>query len=250
VSPTARSSLEAHRSFLGASSLEVLAVFALAASRGCASEMHGFHLRSVAVSLPGARNPRQPACCRRPVWGSTGQVHEDRYGAERMKAWGITIRSLHWLLVAAFFAPFLIDDDGLVLHEGFGYVAMGLVLLRVVYGILGPEEAALRSLVFPPTEIARYLIGLVRLRVKKYPLHTPAGGLMVMVLLPAILLTGASGAALELGGEAFEGLHGAAAGFTVFLVAVHALGTTVSALAHRQVPFLSMITGERRDLPR
>lgn len=165
--------------------------------------------------------------------------------------WGLPIRVIHWALVAAFFLPFIVGEDAIAVHEGLGYVAAILIVGRIVYGILGSEDARLRHLVFPPADVVRYLIDLARFRPKKYRFHTPAGGAMVILLFLLIAATVVSGAGLELGsGDAWEEAHEGLANLTVLLVVLHIAGTTATALAQRELPVLPIVGGRRHYLLR
>src|SRR5660397_214681 len=181
----------------------------------------------------------------------TEDISEERNEVTQSKVWGLPIRVVHWAIVVAFFLPFVMEDDALLMHEGFGYAAGALVIVRILYGIAGPEEAKLRHLMFAPTEALRYLLDLVRLRPKKYRLHTPAGGVMVIVLFLMVVATAGSGAGVAFGsGDVWEEAHEGLANLTVLLIMLHIAGTTATSLVQREVPFLPIIDGGRRPLRR
>src|SRR5665811_1617209 len=181
----------------------------------------------------------------------TEDISEERNEVTQSKVWGLPIRVVHWAIVVAFFLPFVMEDDALLMHEGFGYAAGALVVVRILYGIAGPEEARLRHLMFAPTEALRYLLDLVRLRPEKYRLHTPAGGVMVIVLFLMVVATAGSGAGVAFGsGDVWEEAHEGLANLTVLLIMLHIAGTTATSLVQREVPFLPIIDGGRRPLRR
>ena len=57
---------------------------------------------------------------------------------ERVMVWDPLVRLFHWSLVLAFGANALVIDDDSTLHEWVGYLVMGLVLLRILWGFIGP----------------------------------------------------------------------------------------------------------------
>jgi cytochrome b len=70
---------------------------------------------------------------------------------------------------------------------------MALLLLRLIWGVVGPREARFAS--FPPNPMAalRHLGGLLRGTAPQYPSHNPAGALMAYALwacLAVLMLTG------------------------------------------------------------
>ena len=69
-----------------------------------------------------------------------------------------------------------------------------LIVLRIVWGFIGPEHARFSSFIFPPGTVLRYLWDLLLGRAKRYLGHSPGGGAMVLVLLIG-LLGGRSGPA-------------------------------------------------------
>ncbi|MDA0369205.1 MAG: cytochrome b/b6 domain-containing protein [Proteobacteria bacterium] len=119
---------------------------------------------------------------------------------ERVKVWDRFVRLAHWALVAAFTVAFLTEDDAMSLHAWAGYVVGGIVVLRVVWGFIGPEHARFSDFLYRPGVVIGYLLALVRLRGRRYLGHSPAGGVMIIVLLAA--LAGTTGTGIWLYGAA------------------------------------------------
>jgi len=79
------------------------------------------------------------------------------------------------------------------LHVWTGYVLGALVVLRILWGFIGPEHARFGDFMFLPPVILGYLLDLARLRSKRYLGHSPAGAAMFFVPLrgmPAVVGTG------------------------------------------------------------
>lgn len=113
-----------------------------------------------------------------------------------VRVWDPLVRVSHWLVAAAFFVCYLTEDDLLSVHVWAGYLIGGLVVVRVVWGFVGPRHARFADFVYPPRTVVPYLIDLVRWRARRYLGHSPAGGAMSVALLVALVLTVVSGIAL------------------------------------------------------
>lgn len=190
-----------------------------------------------------------------------------------IKVWDPLVRVFHWLLVAGFFTAYLTEgeDETLTLHTWAGYTVAGLILVRLVWGLVGTRHARFSDFVKRPAVIKEYLLGVLRLHPRRYLGHNPAGGLMIVFLLISLLGTVFFGMGLYavedqagplagwLGGlgetqggsweDVFEGLHEFFANFTLFLVVVHVAGVLVESLLHRENLVRAMFTGRKRAEP-
>jgi cytochrome b len=207
--------------------------------------------------------------------------------ARGVAVWDPVVRYGHWLLFAAFAAAYLSAEEESTgpdaLHVWGGYVAGIIVVLRLLWGFIGPQRARFTDFIYGPVTVSRYLIDLVRGRARRYLGHSPAGGAMVVLLLlslAATVLTGlmaygeqgkgplAEGGAVvvaayadadEVGrrgienrrnrseGESVLGeVHGTLANITLALVILHVLGVGWASLVHRENLVLAMITGRKR----
>lgn len=91
-------------------------------------------------------------------------------------------------MVAAFFVAYFTKDELLGVHTWAGYAVAAYVIVRVIWGFVGPQHARFRDFAYGPVKAFRYLIDTVRAKAPRYIGHSPAGAMMVFALL--FMLTG------------------------------------------------------------
>ncbi len=198
--------------------------------------------------------------------------------------WDPVVRLGHWALVAAFAVAYLsAEEEGGTpgaLHVWGGYVVGAIVVLRVLWGLVGPQYARFSDFVCGPIAALRYLVDLFAGRARRCLGHSPAGGAMVIALLVCLagtVATGivaygergkgplaAEGAVITAiaraeenegagkaegaeGGKSIVGeLHGALANITLALVVLHVLGVGRASYAHRENLVAAMVSGKKR----
>jgi cytochrome b len=177
-----------------------------------------------------------------------GAAHEVRTVAT-VRIWDRFVRVFHWTLVGAFFvAWFSTESIGLV-HKTAGYLAIALVIARIVWGFVGSRHARFASFVPSPRVLLGYVRALVRGREPRCAGHNPLGALMILLLMAAVLTIGISGWMLTLdafwGNETVETMHTWAVDATLLAVVLHATANVAASLRHRENLIASMITGRK-----
>jgi cytochrome b len=188
-----------------------------------------------------------------------------------VQVWDPVIRATHWLLAAAVLVDWLTDEPRWM-HVWLGYLAGALVILRIVWGFVGPDTAQFATFVTGPRAVFDYLAGLVRFSSKRYLGHSPAGGAMIVALLimiTATAVTGMANLAADQGTGPLSGViakverpprvpgqrrpqlvmkqvHETVANITLVLVVLHVLGVGLASFAHRENLVRAMITGQKR----
>lgn len=192
--------------------------------------------------------------------------------------WDPVVRISHWGLAVIVVTNAALTEGGSAWHLWLGWVGMALLLLRLVWGAVGPAEA--RFSAFPPNPRAAlvHLGGLIKGRVPDYPSHNPAGALMAyafwatlaVVIATGLVMTGGQtpmqaaedDAAVASGdwsvlvdedddgdetrfGEASEEVHEVAANFLLILAALHIAGVAVESRAMRRNLVMPMLTGAK-----
>jgi cytochrome b len=112
---------------------------------------------------------------------------------QALPSWDPLLRLAHWGIAVVVIANYAFTKEGGSVHIALGWAGMALLLLRLIWGFVGPREARFAS--FPPNPMAalRHLGGLLRGKAPPYPSHNPAGALMAYALwacLAVLMLTG------------------------------------------------------------
>jgi cytochrome b len=166
-----------------------------------------------------------------------------------IRVWDPFVRLFHWSLVASV-TICLVLEAGDSLHRMAGYVAGGLVLFRLGWGVVGSRHARFSNFVTGPGAILRYLRSLLTGRPEAHHGHNPAGGAMIVVLLATLALSAGSGALLATdtfwGSDWLEEAHESISEFLYILIPLHLLGVAVSSVLHKENLVRAMITGDKK----
>ncbi|GAB4520752.1 MAG: cytochrome b/b6 domain-containing protein [Roseibium sp.] len=197
--------------------------------------------------------------------------------------WDPIVRISHWTLAAAVIANGLLTKPGGTVHIWIGWVALGLLVLRFLWGLFGPAEARFSSFLPDPRAAVSHLFDLVRGKPREYPSHNPAASIMVYALWACLVAVTATGlvmtgakspitiaeekAAVAAGdwsvlvnkedhddededgvfGEVAEEIHEVAANLLLVLALLHVAGVAVESRVLKRNLVRPMIYGQARD---
>lgn len=113
--------------------------------------------------------------------------------SDHIKVWDILVRTFHWALVFFFTFSYLTGGEETPLHMYSGYIIIGLLLVRILWGLAGSRHARFSDFIYSPAKVIGYLKGLFNGKASRYLGHNPAGGWMVIALMLSILSTTGSG---------------------------------------------------------
>lgn len=176
--------------------------------------------------------------------------------------WDFPTRLFHWTLASSFAVAWLTaeSDPWLAVHVFCGYLMLGLVGFRAVWGFVGSHFSRFASFGFSPKGALTYLKEVLAGRAARFVGHNPTGSLVIYLLLALIVVIGATGI-LTLGaeeqhglaagwftfaqGSLFKPIHEIAAMVMLLLVGVHITGVVVESVLHRENLARSMVNGHK-----
>lgn len=183
-----------------------------------------------------------------------------------VKIWDLPTRIFHWVLVLLF--VFLIysgswDDSLMKWHFYSGYLLSGLILFRILWGVVGTFYARFGSFVVSPIKGLSYLKSVYQKKPEHFYGHNPAGGIMVVMLIMFLMLQVASGLVTsddvlwegpfyasvsdELASFGAE-IHHTVQIILQCLIGFHILGVLAHSVLFKEKLVASMITGTKPDL--
>lgn len=173
-------------------------------------------------------------------------------GRADLYVWDPLVRAGHWLLVVSVAAAWFTRHGGGVWHEITGYASLGIVGVRLLWGVYGTRYARFGEFVRGPRTTLRYVRRMMRASEPRHIGHNPLGGWMVIALVVTVMLVGLSGwlyTTDRFWGIAWVGnLHEWLTDLLLVLVALHVGGVLYASWRHRDNLVAAMIHGRKRDL--
>ncbi|SCK15788.1 cytochrome b/b6 domain-containing protein [Vogesella sp. LIG4] len=172
---------------------------------------------------------------------------QEQLAINRAKVWDPFVRVFHWSLVSCVTLNLFILEEGKQAHRWSGYIAVGLVLARLLWGFIGSEHARFASFFPTPSRLKNHLGAIRRGQHPQVVGHNPLGALMMFALMGLILSLGVTGYLLRTDAyfedEMLQDIHGAIANTLMALVGLHALAAIVMSRIERVNLVRAMITG-------
>lgn len=179
-----------------------------------------------------------------------GAVASAPVSRRSVRVWDPLVRLVHWGVAGSVLLNATVIDKESTTHEMIGYVAVGLVAARLLWGLIGTRHA--RFSAFPPNPVAalRHISGLIRGRHTVHLSHNPADALMVYNLWVTLIGMGVTG--YMMGTRAYFGigwveeLHEALFTWLMISVGLHLAGVVFDSLTTRVNLVRAMLDGRKR----
>lgn len=120
---------------------------------------------------------------------------QTEYAEERV--WDLPTRIFHWALVVSVATGWALGEfrsfSTINYHFYLGYTTAGLIVFRLIWGLVGPRSARLSALFPGPAEIIRYLTNLKNREPSALAGHSPLGSLAVLAILASLIVQVSTG---------------------------------------------------------
>lgn len=177
-------------------------------------------------------------------------VGSGRQSAHSLMVWDPLVRLIHWSLALTILLNGVFVDEESSLHGWIGYAAVCLVVVRLVWGFIGPRHA--RFSAFPPNPVSAYkqLTALFKDDRTVHWSHNPLGALMVYNIWLTVLFLGATGHMMGtiqfFGVEWVEEAHEIAFVWLLVSIMLHVIGVIFDTWRTGVHLIRSMIDGRKR----
>ena len=167
---------------------------------------------------------------------------------QSVKVWDPLIRILHWGTAVLFVLDMLVFGEGET-HDTIGYVLFAFVLIRVIWGFVGPENS--RFSTFWPSRAAlkAHIEGLRSGEPEQYVTLNPLGAIMAVNLLVTLVLISITGIMMEPFAfgtlDSIEGVHVVLADYAFICVVLHIIGAVIQSRRSKSKLVKAMITGRK-----
>lgn len=164
-------------------------------------------------------------------------------------------RLFHWLFSGLFLLSFIIsksvDDESLAFsyHMLSGLMLAGLVIWRIIWGLIGSKHARFSGFNLNPLQLKDYFLGILTGSKKRWPGHNPASSWSAITMFALTLGLAMTGYLMSSGNkEVFEDVHEFLANTFVVVAILHVAGVILHSIRHRDGIALSMIDGKKEIL--
>jgi cytochrome b len=161
--------------------------------------------------------------------------------------WDRFVRVFHWSLVSCVVFNYFVLNDGKTTHQVVGYMAVSLVVARIVWGFVGSRHARFADFFPTPRRLVRHVRAAASGNHLEVVGHNPLGALMMLALMATVLALGTTGWMQTLdaywGEEWLQDLHRYIGNTLIGLATLHALAAIVMGRLERTRLIKAMVTG-------
>ncbi len=160
------------------------------------------------------------------------------------------MRFVHWTLAFLILINATVADEESLAHEWIGLIALGLVVLRLFWAVIGTRHARFSAFPLDLRTGLGHIKSMFSGKKAIYLSHNPLGALMVYNLWSTIILLGASGYMMTtrrfFGVDWVEEVHEFAFGWLLMSVGFHVAGVLLESWRSDVNLVRSMVDGCKR----
>ena len=166
--------------------------------------------------------------------------------------WDLPTRVFHWCLVLCFIGAIATQESEKyrLFHVTFGYTMMGLVIFRLLWGIIGSKYSKFSSFFFGFKKTREYVVGLLKNKPVHYLGHNPLGSIAIYLILVIVLAISLTGYCIfnDIGSNWYSEAHEIFANLLIGVVIIHIFGVAISSYLHKENLVRAMITGFKQGV--
>ena len=183
---------------------------------------------------------------------AVAQQTSGRVSAREVAVWDPLVRLIHWSLALTILLNGTFIEEESKTHEWIGYIALGLVGLRLVWALIGPKHARFSAFPPSPARAVNHLRAMLSGDKTIHLSHNPLGALMVYNIWASVIAIGITGYMMTtitfFGVDWVEEAHEVIFGWLLFSVALHVAGVAFDTWRSGVNLVRAMITG-RKTIP-
>ena len=172
--------------------------------------------------------------------------------AREVAVWDPLVRLIHWSLALTILLNGTFIEEESKTHEWIGYIALGLVGLRLVWALIGPKHARFSAFPPSPARAVNHLRAMLSGDKTIHLSHNPLGALMVYNIWASVIAIGITGYMMTtitfFGVDWVEEAHEVIFGWLLFSVALHVAGVAFDTWRSGVNLVRAMING-RKTIP-
>lgn len=171
-----------------------------------------------------------------------------------LRLWDPVVRLFHVSIAGVFIANYFFNEAGDDWHVWLGYYAVAWVVVRVVWGFVGPDSARWSDFWPTPARLRAHVCSLISRQPVHRLGHSPLGALVMILMMALTLGMGLTGFLMQevdvlWGADWPLQIHETLANTLCALVVLHMAAALFESFQVRDNLPLSMLTGKRRPLP-
>lgn len=183
---------------------------------------------------------------------AVSQQTSGRASAHEVAVWDPLVRLIHWSLALMILLNGVFVEEESEVHEWIGYIALGLVGLRLIWALIGPKHARISAFPPSPRRAVGHLKAMLTGDRRVHLSHNPLGALMAYNIWVSVIAIGITGYMMTtltfFGVNWVEDVHEAVFNWLLLSVALHVAGVAFDSWRSGVNLVRAMING-RKNIP-
>ena len=161
--------------------------------------------------------------------------------------WDRFVRFFHWSLVSCVVLNYFVINDGKFFHQCVGFLAIALVLSRIVWGFIGSGHARFSDFFPTPSRVITHVRRMAAGNHDTSLGHNPVAAIMMLAMMAVVITLGVTGWMQTLdafwGEDWVQNLHSYAGNLLIGMATLHALAAIIMGRIERTRFIKAMFTG-------